>query len=78
MHAGADDEGLHQRGPTEPLRLGENKARPKAADVGILDRPSQLTPGAIHTSYQLYPSHRPTAPPPNPFLFVCLFVCCCC
>jgi hypothetical protein len=74
---GADDEGLHQRGPTEPLRLGENKARLKAADVGILDRPSQLLPLAPYIRVTNCIHHTDL---PHPLLYplqihFCLFVC---
>jgi hypothetical protein len=86
MHAGADDEGLHQRGPTEPLRLREREARPEAAHVRILDQQSQFTLARYIPSYHCIhhrtdqqqhrrysPPTTPSLPPfPNPFLCMLL------
>jgi hypothetical protein len=81
MHAGADDEGLHQRGPTEPLRLCEREARPEAAHVRVLVQQSQRTLARYIPSYHCIHHHtdqqqhrRYPPPPPLPKPFLCMLL----
>lgn len=78
---GPDDEGLHQRGSTKPLRFCEHKARTKAPEVRILAYQSQLSLARyIHLTMSITPPTtlqmppRSLVTPQNPFLFVVKFI----